>query len=47
MFLIDVRSEEREQLLEITDEVRRKLKESDLREGVCVFCATHDRSFDR
>lgn len=36
MDVLKVRSREREQLVEITDEVRRRLRESGAREGVCV-----------
>jgi len=41
MQIIKVRSREREQLVEFTDEVRRKLKESSAREGVCVLYVQH------
>ena len=41
MYLIKVRSREREQMLEFTDEVRRKLKEAGAREGVCVLYVQH------
>lgn len=41
MYLIKVRSREREQMLEFTDEVRRKLKESGAREGICVLYVQH------
>jgi secondary thiamine-phosphate synthase enzyme len=41
MYLIKVRTHSREQMLEITDEVRRKLKESGVREGVCVLYVQH------
>jgi secondary thiamine-phosphate synthase enzyme len=41
MYLIKVRSREREQMLEFTDEVRRKLKESGAHEGVCVLYVQH------
>jgi secondary thiamine-phosphate synthase enzyme len=41
MYLIKVRSREREQMVEFTDEVRRKLKESGAREGVCVLYVQH------
>jgi secondary thiamine-phosphate synthase enzyme len=41
MQVIKVRSREREQLVEFTDEVRRKLKESGLREGLCVLYVQH------
>ncbi|HVF56811.1 MAG TPA: secondary thiamine-phosphate synthase enzyme YjbQ [Pyrinomonadaceae bacterium] len=38
---IKVRSREREELIEFTGEVRRKLKESGAREGVCVLYVRH------
>lgn len=42
MFILKVRSREREQLVEITDEVQRKLTESGTRgEGVCVLYVQH------
>jgi secondary thiamine-phosphate synthase enzyme len=41
MYVIKVRSREREQLVEFTDEVRRRLKESGAREGVCVLYVQH------
>jgi secondary thiamine-phosphate synthase enzyme len=41
MYLIKVRSREREQMLEFTDEVRRRLKESGAREGICVLYVQH------
>ncbi|HVG31466.1 MAG TPA: secondary thiamine-phosphate synthase enzyme YjbQ [Pyrinomonadaceae bacterium] len=41
MYLIKVRSSEREQMLEFTDEVRRRLKESGAREGVCLLYVQH------
>ena len=41
MQVIKVRSREREQLVEFTDEVRRRLKESGLREGICVLYVQH------
>ncbi|HEY0078282.1 MAG TPA: secondary thiamine-phosphate synthase enzyme YjbQ [Pyrinomonadaceae bacterium] len=41
MEIIKVRSTEREQLLEITDEVRRRLKASGAREGLCVLYVQH------
>ncbi|MBA3246836.1 MAG: secondary thiamine-phosphate synthase enzyme YjbQ [Pyrinomonadaceae bacterium] len=41
MYRITVRSREREELVEITDEVRSKLKESGVREGVCVLFVQH------
>jgi secondary thiamine-phosphate synthase enzyme len=41
MYLIKVRSSEREQMLEFTEEVRRRLKESGAREGVCVLYVQH------
>src|SRR5918911_4961188 len=36
-----VRSREREELVEFTDEVRRRLRESGMREGVCVLFVRH------
>ena len=41
MYRITVRTAEREQMLEITDEVRRRLAESGAREGVCVLYVQH------
>ncbi|MDQ3687107.1 MAG: secondary thiamine-phosphate synthase enzyme YjbQ [Acidobacteriota bacterium] len=41
METIKVRSREREEMVEFTDEVRRKLKESGAREGVCVLFVQH------
>jgi secondary thiamine-phosphate synthase enzyme len=41
MYVIKVRSREREQMVEFTDEVRRKLSESGAREGVCVLYVQH------
>ncbi|MGI9105728.1 MAG: secondary thiamine-phosphate synthase enzyme YjbQ [Pyrinomonadaceae bacterium] len=41
MQIIKVRSREREQLVEFTDEVRRRLKETGAREGVCVLYVQH------
>lgn len=41
MYLIKVRSSAREELVELTDEVRRNLKESGAREGVCVLYVQH------
>jgi secondary thiamine-phosphate synthase enzyme len=41
MYIIKVRSREREQLVEFTDEVRRRLKESGEREGLCVLYVQH------
>ena len=41
MYTIKVRSREREELVEITDEVRRRLRESGRREGVCVLFVRH------
>ena len=41
MDIIKVRSREREQLVEFTDEVRRRLKESGMREGICVLYVQH------
>ena len=41
MEIIKVRSREREQLVEFTDEVRRRLAASGAREGVCVLYVQH------
>ena len=41
MHVIKVRSREREQLVEFTDEVRRKLQESGAQEGICVLYVQH------
>jgi secondary thiamine-phosphate synthase enzyme len=41
MYVIKVRSREREEMVEFTDEVRRKLKESGAPEGVCVLYVQH------
>lgn len=41
MEIIKVRSREREELVEFTDEVRRRLRESGAREGVCVLYVQH------
>lgn len=41
MDIIKVRSREREQLVEFTDEVRRRLRESGVREGICVLYVQH------
>lgn len=41
MYVLKVRSREREEMLEITDEVRRKLQESGAREGICVLYVQH------
>jgi len=41
MEIIKVRSREREELVEFTDEVRRRLKGSGAREGVCVLYSQH------
>jgi secondary thiamine-phosphate synthase enzyme len=38
---IRVRSREREQLVEFTDEVRRRLKEAGAAEGICVLYVQH------
>ncbi len=40
-YTIRVRSREREELVEFTDEVRRRLKESGEREGVCYLFVRH------
>jgi secondary thiamine-phosphate synthase enzyme len=41
MYVIKVRSSEREQLVEFTVEVQRKLQESGAREGICVLYVQH------
>ena len=41
MYLIKVRSREREQLVEFTEEVRQRLRESGAREGLCVLYVQH------
>jgi secondary thiamine-phosphate synthase enzyme len=41
MLTIKVRSREREEMIEFTDEVRRRLKESGAREGVCTLFVQH------
>jgi secondary thiamine-phosphate synthase enzyme len=41
MFKIKLRSHEREEMVEFTDEVRRRLKESGAREGVCLLFVQH------
>ncbi|HYO91958.1 MAG TPA: secondary thiamine-phosphate synthase enzyme YjbQ [Pyrinomonadaceae bacterium] len=40
-YTLRVRSREREQLVEFTDEVRRKLKESGASDGICVLYVQH------
>ena len=40
-YRIKVRSREREELVEFTDEVRRRLRESGAREGVCHLYVRH------
>ena len=41
MYELKVRSRQREQLIEFTDEVRRKLEESGAREGICFLYVQH------
>ena len=41
MYVLKVRSHQREELVEITDEVRRHLKDSGAREGVVVLYVQH------
>jgi secondary thiamine-phosphate synthase enzyme len=41
MEIIKVRSQEREQLVEFTEEVRRRLRASGAREGICVLYVQH------
>ena len=40
-YTLRVRSGEREQLVEFTDEVRRKIKEAGAREGICLLYVQH------
>ena len=40
-YTLRVRSREREQLVEFTEEVRRKLKESGASDGICVLYVQH------
>jgi secondary thiamine-phosphate synthase enzyme len=40
-YTLSVRSGEREQLVEFTEEVRRKLKESGASDGICVLYVQH------
>jgi secondary thiamine-phosphate synthase enzyme len=41
MYTLKVRSHEREQMVEITDEVRQRLRESGARDGICVLFVRH------
>ena len=41
MYRISVRSREREEMVEFTDEVRRRLRESGARSGICVLYVQH------
>jgi secondary thiamine-phosphate synthase enzyme len=41
MYVIKVRSREREELVELTDEVRKRLKESGAAEGLCLLYVQH------
>src|SRR4051795_10918269 len=41
MHVLKVRSREREELVEFTDEVRRQLKEVGVTEGICVLYVQH------
>ena len=41
MYVLKVRSHEREELVEFTDEVQRKLKESGAKEGVVILYVQH------
>lgn len=41
MYVLKIRSQEREELVEFTDEVRSKLQESGAREGICVLFVQH------
>ena len=41
MYTLKIRSRQREELVEFTDEVRHRLEESGAREGVCVLFVRH------
>ena len=41
MYVLEVRSREREQLVEFTDQVQQKLSDSGAREGICVLYVQH------
>src|SRR5438309_6229267 len=41
MYTLKVRSKQREELVEFTDEVQQKLKESDAKEGVVILFVQH------
>jgi secondary thiamine-phosphate synthase enzyme len=41
MYVIKVRSREREELVEFTDEVRQRLQESGAQKGICVLYVQH------
>lgn len=41
MYTIKVRSREREQFIEITDEVQQRLREAGTREGICILYVQH------
>ena len=41
IYRFSVRSREREEMVEITDEVRRRLRESGARDGVCTLYVRH------
>src|SRR5881392_1055657 len=41
MYVLKVRSHEREELVEFTDEVRRQLKEAGVRDGICLLYVQH------
>ena len=41
MYVLKVRSHQREELVEFTDEVRKKLKESEAKEGIVVLYVQH------
>src|SRR4051812_17474469 len=41
MFFLKVRSHQREELIEFTDEVQRKLSESEAHEGLCFLYVQH------
>lgn len=41
LYTLTVRSQEREQMIEITDEVQQKLRESNVTDGVCTLFVQH------
>lgn len=44
MYTLKVRSHEREEMLEITNDVQRELEKSGVREGICVLFVQHTTS---